>query len=200
MNKLTILFLSLAALALHSLNAAQSSYQKRNLVDSAVVPDEDTVQKQKREDYSMIKRVPGAEAKIDEKFNIVDIISSDPSLSTLLQALETTDLIDFLSGSGPLTVFAPNDAAFAKLSPNTLEDLLKPENKEKLVEILKFHIVPGKINSSNLKTMKLKASNGKPLDIRVNGNGVSVNNAKVTKTDIDAANGTIHIIDTVLLP
>jgi len=200
MNKLTILFLSLAALSLHSLNAAQSSYQKRDLVDSAVVPDEDTVQKQKREDYSMIKRVPRAEAKNDEKFNIVDIISSDPSLSTLLQALETTDLIDFLSGSGPLTVFAPNDAAFAKLSPNTLEDLLKPENKEKLVEILKFHIVPGKINSSNLKTMKLKASNGKPLDIRVNGNGVSVNNAKVTKTDIDAANGTIHIIDTVLLP
>jgi|694.fasta_scaffold70304_2 uncharacterized surface protein with fasciclin (FAS1) repeats len=135
-----------------------------------------------------------------EKVNIVDLVSSDPSLSLLKKALEAADLAPLLGGSGPFTLFAPNDTAFAKLSPNALEDLFRPENKKQLIEILKFHIVPGKINPAHLKTMKLKTIEGKTLEIKANSQGVFVNNGKVIEDEIDTSNGIIYVIDSILQP
>lgn len=200
MNKFTILFLSIITLTSAFLTSATYNTKHRDLSDSSVVPGENDELQQRKEDYSMIKRVPREKWDGTKELNIVDIITDDSSLSTLKNALETAEMMEDISGSGPLTVFAPSDEAFAKLSPNMMQDLLNNENRDKLIEILKYHIVPGKIDSSNLKTMKLKSANGKTLDIKVNGDTVTINNAKITKKDINAANGTIHIIDTVLLP
>ncbi|HEX8294792.1 MAG TPA: fasciclin domain-containing protein, partial [Chthoniobacteraceae bacterium] len=100
----------------------------------------------------------------------------------------------------PYTVFAPTDEAFAKLPKGTVEDLLKPENKEKLGKILAYHVVSGKVMAADVKTMMAKSANGAELDIKVKGDNVTVNDAKVLKTDVAASNGVIHVIDTVLLP
>jgi uncharacterized surface protein with fasciclin (FAS1) repeats len=132
--------------------------------------------------------------------SIVELISSDPSFSTLLAALKAADLINVLSDEGPYTFFAPNDAAFAKLSPNALSDLLKPENKEKLVGILTYHVVPGQLASDQLKTGKVKTLQGKPLNVQVKDQDITVNNAKVIKSDVSASNGVIYAVDTVLIP
>jgi len=105
-----------------------------------------------------------------------------------------------LQGTGPFTVFAPTDEAFAKLPKGTVEDLLKPENKEKLVAILTYHVVAGKVMAADVKTMQAKTVNGKELDIKVTDVSVTVNNAKVVKTDVATSNGVIHVIDPVLLP
>lgn len=94
----------------------------------------------------------------------------------------------------------PTDDAFAKLPAGTVEDLLKPENKEKLVAILTYHVVPGKVMAADVKTMKAKTVNGKELSIKVEDGNVTVDNAKVIKTDVAASNGVIHVIDTVVLP
>jgi uncharacterized surface protein with fasciclin (FAS1) repeats len=109
-------------------------------------------------------------------------------------------LVETLQGKGPFTVFAPTDEAFAKLAPGTVESLLKPENKEKLVAILSYHVVPGKVMAADVKTMKAKTVNGKELSLVVTGGNVTVDNAKVVKTDVPASNGVIHVIDTVVLP
>ena len=105
-----------------------------------------------------------------------------------------------LQGTGPFTVFAPTDEAFAKLPKGTVEDLLKPENKAKLVAILTYHVVAGKVMAADVKTMKAKTVNGKELDIIVADGHVTVDGAKVVKTDVAASNGVIHVIDTVVLP
>lgn len=135
-----------------------------------------------------------------DQMTIVDIATSDPSFSTLAKALAAADLISTLQGEGPFTLFAPNDKAFAKLSPNKLADLMKPENKDKLAAILTYHVVPGKLMTDDLKTMKAKTINGKSLDIKVKNGEVTVNQAKVIKTDTVASNGVIQVIDTVLMP
>jgi uncharacterized surface protein with fasciclin (FAS1) repeats len=132
--------------------------------------------------------------------NIVQIAQSNSDFSTLVKALTVADLASVLEGKGPFTVFAPTNEAFAKLPPGTLESLLKPENKAKLVAILTYHVVPGKVLAADVKTMKAKTVNGKDLDIKVNGSQVTINGAKVVKTDIVGSNGVIHVIDTVLLP
>jgi len=137
--------------------------------------------------------------KIAEK-NIVEIAQSNNDFSTLVKALVAANLVSVLEGKGPFTVFAPTNAAFAKLPAGTLENLLKPENKAKLAAILTYHVVSGKVLAADVKTMKAKTVNGKDLDINVNGSNVTVNNAKVIKTDIVGSNGVIHVIDTVLLP
>ncbi|MGV3754336.1 MAG: fasciclin domain-containing protein [Verrucomicrobiota bacterium] len=122
------------------------------------------------------------------------------SFKTLVAAVKAAGLVETLQGKGPFTVFAPTDEAFAKLPAGTVESLLKPENKEKLVAILTYHVVPGKVMAADVKTMKAKTVNGKELSIQVEGGAVTVDAAKVVKTDVAASNGVIHVIDTVVLP
>jgi len=142
----------------------------------------------------------GASAFAQEK-DIVDTAVAAGSFTTLATALQAAGLVETLKGAGPFTVFAPTDAAFAKLPAGTLADLLKPENKAKLQAILTYHVVPGKVMASQVTKMKsAKTVNGESLKITVNGGTVMVGNAKVVKTDIEASNGVIHVIDTVLLP
>jgi uncharacterized surface protein with fasciclin (FAS1) repeats len=132
--------------------------------------------------------------------DIVAVAASNGSFNTLVAAVKAAGLVETLQGAGPFTVFAPTDEAFAKLPKGTLEDLLKPENKQKLVAILTYHVVPGKVTASDVKTMKAKTVNGKELSIKVAGGTVTVDSAKVIKTDVAASNGVIHVIDTVVLP
>lgn len=133
--------------------------------------------------------------------DIVDTAVAAGSFKTLAAALQAAGLVDTLKGKGPFTVFAPTDEAFAKLPPGTVEDLLKPENKAKLVAILTYHVVPGKVLASQVTKMNsAKTVNGESLTISVNSGSVMVENAKVVKTDILCSNGVIHVIDTVLLP
>ena len=133
--------------------------------------------------------------------DIVDTAVAAGSFNTLVAAVKAAGLVDALKGPGPLTVFAPTDAAFAKLPAGTLDDLLKPANKEKLKGILLYHVVSGKVMSTDLKgTVKPATLQGATLTIVAGGSGVTVNGAKVTKADIGASNGVIHVIDTVVLP
>jgi len=133
--------------------------------------------------------------------DIVDTAVAAGSFKTLAAALQAAGLVDTLKSKGPFTVFAPTDEAFAKLPAGTVEDLLKPENKAKLVAILTYHVVPGKVLASQVTKMNsAKTVNGESLTISVNNGSVMVDNAKVVKTDILCSNGVIHVIDTVLLP
>jgi uncharacterized surface protein with fasciclin (FAS1) repeats len=121
--------------------------------------------------------------------------------NTLVTAVKAADLVDTLKGKGPFTVFAPTDAAFAKLPPATLQDLLKPENKAKLQGILTYHVVAGKVMAKDVMGLdSAKTVNGQTLTITKKDGEVMVDNAKVTKTDILCTNGVIHVIDTVVLP
>jgi uncharacterized surface protein with fasciclin (FAS1) repeats len=133
--------------------------------------------------------------------DIVDTTVEAGSFKTLATALQAAGLVDTLKGKGPFTVFAPTDEAFAKLPAGTLEDLLKPENKEKLAAILTYHVVPGRVLAAQvIKMNSAKTVNGESLTISTNGGTVMVNNAKVVKTDILCSNGVIHVIDSVVLP
>jgi uncharacterized surface protein with fasciclin (FAS1) repeats len=132
--------------------------------------------------------------------DIVAVASGAGSFNTLVAAVKAAGLVETLQGAGPFTVFAPTDEAFAKLPKGTVENLLKPENKEKLVAILTYHVVAGKVMAADVKTMKAKTVNGKSLDVKVADGAVTVDNAKVIKTDVAASNGVIHVIDTVVLP
>ena len=133
--------------------------------------------------------------------DIVDTAAGAGSFNTLVSAVKAAGLVETLKGEGPLTVFAPTDEAFAKLPKGTLEDLLKPENKDKLVSILTYHVVPGKVMASDVvKINSAKTVNGQELTVKVDGDTVTVNSAKVIKTDIVCSNGVIHVIDTVVLP
>jgi uncharacterized surface protein with fasciclin (FAS1) repeats len=132
--------------------------------------------------------------------DIVAVAVGAGSFNTLVAAVKAAGLVETLQGAGPFTVFAPTDAAFAKLPAGTVESLLLPENKQKLIGILTFHVVPGKVMAADVKTMGVKTVNGAELAIVVGNGGVMVNNAKVVATDIAASNGVIHVIDTVVLP
>jgi uncharacterized surface protein with fasciclin (FAS1) repeats len=143
--------------------------------------------------------VAQAESK-DKASDIVAVASGNGSFNTLVAAVKAAGLVETLQGPGPFTVFAPTDEAFAKLPKGTVEDLLKPENKEKLVSILTYHVVAGKVMAADVKTMKAKTVNGQSLDVKVADGAVTVDKAKVVKTDVPASNGVIHVIDTVVLP
>ncbi len=133
--------------------------------------------------------------------DIVDTAVAAGSFKTLVAAVTAAGLVDTLKGTGPFTVFAPSDDAFAKLPAGTVEDLVKPENKTKLSKILTLHVMPGKVMAKDVtgKTLTPKSVGGEEL--HVDGtNGVVVNGAKVTTADIDCTNGVIHVIDTVILP
>jgi uncharacterized surface protein with fasciclin (FAS1) repeats len=133
--------------------------------------------------------------------DIVDTAVAAGQFKTLAAALQAADLVDTLKGDGPFTVFAPTDAAFAKLPEGTVESLLKPENRDQLVAILTYHVVPGKVKAADVvKLSEAKTVNGQDVDITVADTGVQINNANVIKVDIGASNGVIHVIDTVIIP
>ena len=133
--------------------------------------------------------------------DIVDTAVAAGQFKTLAAALTAAGLVDTLKGHGPFTVFAPTDAAFAKLPAGTVENLLKPENKAQLTAILTYHVVPGKVMAADVVKLKeAKTVNGKMLQVKVNGSDVMINDANVTATDIAASNGVIHVIDSVVLP
>ena len=137
----------------------------------------------------------------DPAKDIVDTAVGAGSFNTLVAAVKAAGLVDTLKGKGPFTVFAPTDDAFKKLPPGTLEDLLKPENKEKLKGILTYHVVAGKVMAKDVVKMKsAKTVNGQSVTISMKDKDVMVDNAKVVKTDIACSNGVIHVIDTVVLP
>ena len=133
--------------------------------------------------------------------DIVDTAVAAGSFTTLATALEAGELIETLKGSGPFTVFAPTDEAFAKLPEGTVEELLKPENKATLVKILTYHVVPGRVSAADVvKLSSATTVEGSEVRINAKRGRVRVNNANVVKTDIRASNGVIHVIDAVLLP
>jgi uncharacterized surface protein with fasciclin (FAS1) repeats len=142
----------------------------------------------------------GTQAQQDNK-DIVETAVAAGSFQTLAKALEAADLADTLKGQGPFTVFAPTDEAFAKLPAETLNDLLKPENKQQLKRILSYHVVPGRVLSADVvKLRTAKAVSGDTIDITAKGGTVRVDSARVVKADIAASNGVIHVIDTVIIP
>ncbi len=133
--------------------------------------------------------------------DIVDTAVAAGSFKTLAAALQAAGLVETLKGKGPYTVFAPTDAAFAKLPAGTVEQLLKPENKAKLTQILTYHVVPGNVKAADVvKLTSAKTVNGQAVTIGAGAGGVKVDGANVVKTDIAASNGTIHVIDAVLMP
>jgi uncharacterized surface protein with fasciclin (FAS1) repeats len=148
----------------------------------------------------MLPGCNGANGHHQPKHDIVDTAVAS-HFNTLATALTAAGLVDTLKGPGPFTVFAPTDEAFAKLPEGTLDTLLKPENKAQLVSILTYHVVSGKVMAADVvKLTEAKTVNGQSVAITVDHGTVKVNNATVTQTDVEASNGVIHVIDTVLLP
>jgi uncharacterized surface protein with fasciclin (FAS1) repeats len=138
---------------------------------------------------------------VTSKPDIVSIAASNDQFSTLVAAVTAADLVDTLKGPGPFTVFAPSDYAFSKLPAGTVENLLKPENKDQLVKILTYHVVPGNITSDQLVGKVQDVATVEGQTVRVDGrNGVRVNGVNVSQADIQGSNGVIHRIDRVLLP
>jgi uncharacterized surface protein with fasciclin (FAS1) repeats len=142
----------------------------------------------------------GSHAKM-AKADIVDTAVGAGQFNTLVAAVKAADLVDTLKGKGPFTVFAPTDAAFAKLPSGTVETLLKPENKAQLQAILTYHVLPGKVVSRSLAGKKLSPKTVQGTTVDINGKkGVMVDGATVTTADIMTSNGVIHVIDTVIMP
>ena len=135
------------------------------------------------------------------KKDIVDTAVAAGSFKTLVAAVQAAGLVDTLKGPGPFTVFAPTDEAFAKLPAGTVEDLLKPENKDKLIAVLTYHVVSGNVMAADVvKLSEAKTVQGQSVKIKASNKGVMVDNANVVKTDIATSNGVIHVIDSVILP
>jgi uncharacterized surface protein with fasciclin (FAS1) repeats len=133
--------------------------------------------------------------------DIVEVADSGVSFKTLIAAAHAAGLVEALKGQGPLTVFAPTDEAFAKLPAGTVENLLKPENKDKLTAVLTYHVVPGRVTAGEVVNLSsAKTINGRALQISSMDGKVMIDNARVTATDIMASNGIIHVIDSVVLP
>ena len=145
--------------------------------------------------------IAAACAPMDSEPDIVDIAASNGNFNTLVAAVTAADLVDTLKSEGPFTVFAPTDAAFAALPAGTVDSLLLPENKDQLVAILTYHVVPGAVTSDQLAGQRLSVATVNGADVHIDGrNGVKVEDANVTTADIIASNGVIHVIDSVLLP
>ncbi|MDX1484188.1 MAG: fasciclin domain-containing protein [Alphaproteobacteria bacterium] len=140
-------------------------------------------------------------ASIAKAKDIVDVAVSAGSFNTLVTAVKAAGLVETLKSKGPFTVFAPTDEAFAKLPAGTVESLLKPENKAKLKAILTYHVLSGKVMSSDIAGKALSVPTVQGTTVKVDATkSVMVDNAKVIKADIEASNGVIHVIDTVILP
>ena len=135
------------------------------------------------------------------KHDIVDTAIKAGSFNTLVAAMQAAELVETLKSKGPFTVFAPTDEAFSKLDKSTLESLLKPENKDQLVAILTYHVVAGKVMSTDITgNMEPATVNGSTINITLNNGKVMINDATVISADVDTDNGVIHVIDTVLIP
>jgi len=134
------------------------------------------------------------------ELTVVGIAASNDSFTTLVAAVKAAGLAATLSGDGPFTIFAPTNEAFAKLPAGTVETLLKPENKEKLQQILTLHVVPAKVMAADVKPGDVTTVNGDSIHVAVEDGKVTVSGAEVIKTDIEGTNGVIHVIDTVILP
>jgi uncharacterized surface protein with fasciclin (FAS1) repeats len=149
---------------------------------------------------SMLSAEEAAPAAETAKQDIVDIAAGNDDFSTLVAAVKAAGLVETLKGDGPFTVFAPTNAAFEKLPAGTVADLLKPENKEKLTAVLTYHVIPAKVMAADVKTGEVATVQGGKVKIEVKDGAVTVDGAKVVKTDIAGTNGVIHVIDTVILP
>jgi uncharacterized surface protein with fasciclin (FAS1) repeats len=150
---------------------------------------------------ALVGMLATAPARAQQTKDIVDTAVAAGSFTTLAKALRAADLVATLNGPGPFTVFAPTDEAFAKLPAGTLDNLLKPESKDKLRRILTYHVVPGEVRAADvMKLPSAKAASGDTITIKVRDGKVHVDDAKVTKADIQASNGVIHVIDSVILP
>jgi uncharacterized surface protein with fasciclin (FAS1) repeats len=136
-----------------------------------------------------------------QRADIVDTAVAAGSFETLVAAVQAAGLVETLKGEGPFTVFAPTDDAFAKLPAGTVENLLLPENRDALISVLTYHVVPGKIMSSDAAGQEVELTTVQGQSLAIDGtNGVTVNDANVITADIEASNGVIHVIDTVVLP
>jgi uncharacterized surface protein with fasciclin (FAS1) repeats len=132
--------------------------------------------------------------------DIVDTAVANEDFSTLVAAVKAAGLVDTLKSDGPFTVFAPTNDAFAKLPEGTVATLLKPENKDKLVAILTYHVIPGKVMAKDVKPMAAKTVQGEKVNFTKKYGKVKINDATIVATDIETSNGVIHVIDTVILP
>jgi uncharacterized surface protein with fasciclin (FAS1) repeats len=133
--------------------------------------------------------------------NLVETAVGNDAFKTLVAAVKAAGLVETLAGKGPFTVFAPTNEAFAKLPAGTVENLLKPENKDKLVSILTYHVIPGKVMAKDIKPSQMvKTVNGQQVSIKLSYGKVSVDGANVIQADVEADNGVIHVIDSVILP
>jgi uncharacterized surface protein with fasciclin (FAS1) repeats len=149
--------------------------------------------------------MPEADETTASSETITEIVAGNPEFSTLLAAVEAAGLAETLSGDGPYTVFAPTDAAFAELPAGTLDTLLQPENQDQLAAILAYHVVPAEVMASDVEPGEVSTVNSAPFTVAVDGEEVAItdgqgNEASVIETDIDASNGVVHVIDSVLLP
>ncbi|MDY7021801.1 MAG: fasciclin domain-containing protein [Cyanobacteriota bacterium] len=180
--------------------AAEQASEPAEVTDEAVVevPEVDPATEAVATDETDTAATPTASG--DE--NIVEIASGDSTFSTLVAAIEAADLAEVLSTEGPYTVFAPTDEAFAALPEGTVDELLKPENKDQLITLLTYHVVPAKVLSTEIQPGAVETVEGEPLEIAVDPdtNEVKVNDATVVKTDIVGSNGVIHVVDSVILP
>jgi len=151
--------------------------------------------------FAVVANAEHHETAATKTLDIVDTAVGAGQFNTLAAALTAADLVATLKGEGPFTVFAPTDAAFAKLPEGTVENLLKPENRDQLVAVLTYHVVPGKVYAVDVvKLTRATTVNGSDVTIAVVDGGVRIDNANVVKTDIAASNGVIHVIDAVILP
>lgn len=139
-------------------------------------------------------------ARAAQTGTIVDVAASNPSFTTLVQAVQAAGLVETLSGQGPFTVFAPTNEAFAALPAGTLEKLLKPENRDILRKILTYHVLSGTVRSTAIRPGQVTTVEGSPVTLRVRNGQIAVNNSTVTTADIQTSNGIIHVINRVLLP
>ncbi|KEO73917.1 fasciclin domain-containing protein [Anditalea andensis] len=143
--------------------------------------------------------VTPAESEADE--TVVDIAIGSADHTTLVAALSSAELVETLKGNGPFTIFAPTNTAFEQLPAGTVDNLVKPENKEKLTDILSYHVVSGEVKAADLSDGQvIQTINGKNLTVSIKDGTVSINGAKVTAADLDGSNGVVHVIDSVLMP
>lgn len=131
---------------------------------------------------------------------VVDRLVSPPTFETLTAAVEAAGLLETLQGEGPFTIFAPTDEAFASLPKGTVEDLLKPENRDTLASILTYHVVAGKVTAADVSPGMVETVNGASAEISVENGAVKIDGARIIATDLVGSNGVVHIIDAVILP
>jgi uncharacterized surface protein with fasciclin (FAS1) repeats len=143
---------------------------------------------------------PPADEQSSGGQDVVALAQGNDDLSTLVDAVTAAELAETLQGEGPYTVFAPTNAAFDAVGEEQLQELLQPENREQLSDILTYHVVEGEMKAADLESGMIETVNGEQLEVQVDGDSVRVGDATVTQPDVDAANGVVHVIDGVLMP